>query len=110
MSKLGFQIFRSCKEVDMAEDYSKSSLKKKSLKKRRAKRKEVPYNSYSGKQYQGIDPLSQTFKVDEDGAFLTSVDLFFARKDPNENISVEIRTTELGIPTTQIVQDFARVV
>ena len=79
-------------------------------KRQQKKKKGSPYNSYSGKQYQGIDPLSQTFKVDEDGAFLTSVDLFFARKDPNENISVEIRTTELGTPTTQLVQDFARVV
>ena len=79
-------------------------------KRKQQKKKKSPYNSYSGKQYQGVDPLSQTFKVDEDGAFLTSVDLFFARKDPNENISVEIRTTELGTPTTQLVQDFARVV
>ena len=38
------------------------------------------------------------------------MDLFFATKDPNENVTVEIRTTELGTPTTQLVQDFARAV
>ena len=28
----------------------------------------------------------------------------------NENLTVEIRTTEFGTPTTQLVQDFARAV
>ena len=64
----------------------------------------------TGRNIQGMNPLSQTFKVDENGAFLTSVDLFFATKDPNENLTVEIRTTEFGTPTTQLVQDFARAV
>ena len=32
------------------------------------------------------------------------------QKDPNENLTVEIRTTEFGTPTTQLVQDFARAV
>ena len=75
-----------------------------------AKNKKSPLNTLAGRNVQGLDPLSQTFTVDEDGAFLTSVDLFFARKDPNENLVVEIRTVELGQPTTQLVQDFARVV
>ena len=55
------------------------------------------------------DPLAQTFTVDETGAFLTSVDLFFAHKDENEKIQVEVRTVELGTPTAQVVQDFAHV-
>ena len=57
----------------------------------------------------GKDPLAQSFTVDETGAFLTSVDLFFGSKDLNEKVVVEIRTVELGTPTDELVQDFARV-
>ena len=57
----------------------------------------------------GKDPLAQSFTVDETGAFLTSVDLFFGNKDPNEKIVVEVRTVELGTPTDRVVADFARV-
>ena len=81
----------------------------KAVQRRMRRRRGSPLGTIPGKNYQGIDPLSQTFKLDEDGAFLTSVDLFFARKDPNENISVEIRTTELGTPTNLLVQDYAEI-
>jgi len=57
----------------------------------------------------GKDPLAQSFTVDESGAFLTSVDLFFGNKDPQEKIVVEVRTVELGTPTDQVVADYARV-
>ena len=57
----------------------------------------------------GKDPLAQSFTVDETGAFLTSVDLFFANKDDNQKVTVEVRTVELGTPTDQLVDDFARV-
>jgi hypothetical protein len=57
----------------------------------------------------GKDPLAQSFTVDETGAFLTSVDVYFAEKDPNERLFVELRTVELGTPTSQIVADYARV-
>ena len=57
----------------------------------------------------GKDPLAQTFTVDETGAFLTSVDLYFANKDENEKVTVELRTVELGTPTAQLVEDYARV-
>ena len=57
----------------------------------------------------GKDPLAQTFTVDETGAFLTSVDLFFANKDENEKVFVELRTVELGTPTDQLVEDYATV-
>ena len=56
------------------------------------------------------DPLAQTFRVDETGAFLTSVDIYMAAKSETDNLAVEIRTTELGTPTTQLVQSYARVV
>ena len=57
----------------------------------------------------GKDPLAQTFTVDETGAFLTSVDLYFANKDENEKCYVQIRTVELGTPTGQVVQDYAQI-
>ena len=57
-----------------------------------------------------VDPLAQSFTVDETGGFITAVDLFFGSKDPNEKLIVEIRTMELGTPTTQVVQDYARVI
>ncbi len=55
------------------------------------------------------DPLAQSFTTDETGAFLTGVDLYFANKDDNEKITVEVRTVELGTPTLQVVADYARV-
>jgi hypothetical protein len=58
----------------------------------------------------GKDPLAQSFTVDETGAFLTSVDVYFANKDENEKLTAEIRTVELGTPTNILVQDFAQVV
>ena len=57
-----------------------------------------------------LDPLAQSFTTDETGGFITAVDLFFGNKDPNEKLTVEIRTMELGTPTNQVVQDYARVV
>ena len=56
------------------------------------------------------DPLAQSFTTDESGAFVTAVDLFFGNKDPNEKLTVELRTMELGLPTNTLVQDYARVV
>ena len=55
------------------------------------------------------DPLAQTFTVDGKGAFLTSFDLYFARKDNNAKIFIELRTVELGTPTAILVQDFAQI-
>ena len=56
-----------------------------------------------------FDPLAQTFTVDENGAFLTDIELFFANKDEIENLHVEIRTVELGIPTNSLVSEYASV-
>jgi len=56
------------------------------------------------------DPLAQSFTTEREGMFLTSVDLFFGNKDENEKVTVELRTVELGTPTSELVQDFARVV
>ena len=56
------------------------------------------------------DPIAQSFTVDETGAFLTSVDVYFNRiATDNTKLFVELRTMELGTPTTWLVQDFAQV-
>jgi hypothetical protein len=64
------------------------------------------------------DPLAQSFSVggvvqapgigtrddDQDGVFLTAADLFFANKDPgNAPVTVQIRTMELGTPTSVVL-------
>jgi hypothetical protein len=65
------------------------------------------------------DPLAQSFSVggiveaptsglvsdeDNNGAYLTAVDLFFANKDSNNaSVTVEIRTVELGTPTRTVI-------
>jgi len=58
------------------------------------------------------DPLAQSFSVggsqtqndDENGAYVTAVDLFFYRKDTANNpLTVQIRTLELGTPTRTVI-------
>jgi len=60
-------------------------------------------------EVQRRDPLAQSFTVDETGAFITGVDVFFANKDENEKIFIELRTVELGIPTNNLVTEYSRV-
>ena len=55
------------------------------------------------------DPLAQSFTVDETGAFLTSFDVYFASKDDNAKLYVELRYVELGTPTSFLVQDYSQV-
>ena len=55
------------------------------------------------------DPLAQSFRVDETGMFLTSVDVYFGSKDPAAKVFVEVRDVELGTPTNFLVQDYAQV-
>ena len=65
-----------------------------------------------------FDPLAQTFVVggnieapsdvdtndDIDGAFLTGVEIYFAKVDPgNLPVTIQIRTTSLGIPTRDVL-------
>ena len=58
----------------------------------------------------GRDPLAQSFRVGEEGAYVTSVDIFFAEvEDPAVPWWVEIRTMEVGLPTEQLVSPDARV-
>ena len=67
-------------------------------------------NVFVQQEVQDDDPLAQSFTVDETGAYLTSVDIFMRKKDAKEKLTVQIRTMELGTPTTIAVQNFAQVV
>lgn len=50
------------------------------------------------------DPLAETFLVDvEGGVFVTDVDLFFASKDTNVPVKVQIRNTDNGYPGSTIL-------
>ena len=62
------------------------------------------------RESQHHDPLAQSFRCDETGAFLTSFDVFFASKDPQAKIFVQLRSVELGTPTNFIVQDYGEVI
>lgn len=51
-----------------------------------------------------IDPLAQSFACDEqDGVFLTKVDVYFQSKDSSIPVSCQIRTMDLGTPTQTIL-------
>ena len=60
-------------------------------------------------------PLAQTFSVENDsefevsGRFLSSVDVYFADKDDNLPITLEIRTVVNGYPTNKVLP-FSRVI
>jgi len=60
-----------------------------------------------------VDPIAQTFSVTSDhtrgqeGLFITSLDVFFQRKDPIMGVTVELRLTENGYPS-KIVVPFGR--
>lgn len=50
------------------------------------------------------DPLAQSFFVERDGGvFLTSIEVYFASKDPNSSITMEIRNMVNGSPGQEVV-------
>lgn len=57
------------------------------------------------------DPLAQTFLVTEpQGIFLSSVDVFFKKKDPNGiPVRVELRPTVNGYPSGEVIVPFSQV-
>ena len=61
-------------------------------------------------EFRRDDPLAQTFRVDETGAFLTSVEIFMASKSETDNLTVQVRPTELATPVDFLIQDYAEVV
>lgn len=51
-----------------------------------------------------VDPLAQSFLVERTGGvFITSINVFFAQKDPRVPVTVQIREMENGFPTQRIV-------
>lgn len=51
-----------------------------------------------------IDPLAQSFACDEPtGVYLTKLDVYFQSKDPTLPVSCQIRTMDLGFPTSTIL-------
>ena len=50
------------------------------------------------------DPLAQSFEIpEENGAFITSVDIFFSTRDANIPVTCQIRTMKTGLPTSTVV-------
>lgn len=50
------------------------------------------------------NPIAQSFFVDAvSGIYITKIDLYFAQKDTNFPVSVQIRTMENGTPTEDII-------
>ena len=58
---------------------------------------------------QEVDPIAQTFLVsrqlsdNQDGIYVTKVDLYFGRKDPNLGLTVQLRLTNNGYPAAQVL-------
>ena len=51
-----------------------------------------------------VDPLAQTFLIDDvGGVFLTSIDIFFASKDENIPVTLQIREVVNGYPGNKIL-------
>jgi hypothetical protein len=66
-----------------------------------------PESFYDYEPPEVIDPIAQTFRVDENGGcYITDIDVFFANKPANNAVPVrlELRTVALtGIPEAQII-------
>ena len=84
-------------------------VKKKQNKKCKKNKKSKSCKARGARTSGGRDPLCQSFTVNENGAFLTSFDVFFASKDPNVKLTVQLRTMELGAPTEFLVQDYCTI-
>jgi len=55
-------------------------------------------------QNQWYDPLAQSFEIVEDnGVFVTGIDVFFESKDDAIPVTCQIRTMQTGLPTNTIV-------
>ena len=67
----------------------------------------VSSSSSSREETRFVDPLAQTFLVEdsslEGGVFLTKIDIFFYQKDDEIPVALDIRTVENGTPTQKVV-------
>lgn len=50
------------------------------------------------------DPLAQTFAIEQSNTYLSAVTLYFQSKDASLPVTVEIRQTDNGFPTDEIIQ------
>ena len=51
------------------------------------------------------DPLAQTIVTGPEGAWITSLDVFFSKKNSGTTpVTVQVRTVELGTPTLQVIE------
>lgn len=58
----------------------------------------------TSQQYVYLDPLAQTFLVECDGGcFISKVDVYFATKDENIPVTMEIRTVNNGYPSGEVL-------
>jgi len=68
----------------------------------------------TSEKYQWLDPLAQTFFVDESenprGLFVQDLKLFFAKKDSTLPITIQIRPTRNGHPNPSAIVPFSEVV
>ena len=61
-------------------------------------------------QDRGSDPLAQTFlSGKEGGEFVTKIDVFFQRKDPNISVLCQIREVVNGHPTLKVLPNAVKV-
>lgn len=51
----------------------------------------------------GGDPIAQSFFIGEEGAFITSIQVYFLTKDETLPVTIDVRTVENGVPTELIV-------
>jgi len=67
-------------------------------------------NKWYNKSSLNDDPIAQTFRIlpehcaDSDGLYLSSIDLFFQKKDSKYGISVDIREVKNGYPTKKVLE------
>ncbi len=63
-----------------------------------------PGGGRGGRGGRGRDPICQSFDVDmPDGIFVTSIELFFKKKNSSAGVNVQLRTMENGYPTTTVL-------
>jgi len=57
-----------------------------------------------------VEPLAQSFSTDgKYGNFITSIDIFFEKKDDNESVWLEVRELDNGYPASKVL-DYSHVV
>jgi len=67
-------------------------------------------NKWYNKSSLNDDPIAQTFRIlpehcaDSDGLYLSSIDLFFQKKDAKYGMNIDIREVKNGYPTKKVLE------